>query len=158
MELRSAVLKTIEAVQGGWTVAAAHLGMSVNVLRNRAYETKGQSLSTEHKLALQDVSGKNYIIEALCTASGGTFVKLPDVEQVDNESIQLMFNQLYGEIGDHFKLFMEAITDDGVIDSRERKDLEAHGAVLHRKIEELQALMFAAYGRNVTSIREVAHA
>lgn len=162
MEIRTAVLKSIEAVPGAWTVAAAHLGMSPTVLRNRVYETKGWTLSTDHKLALQELSGQMFIIEALCTASGGTFVALPEAGAIDSESVQLMFNELYGEIGIHFKLFIEAIRD-GKISAAERKDLQAHGAELHRMVEQLQALMFSVYCRDTQTVRlahspaEVAH-
>lgn len=152
MEIRAAVLKTIEAVPGAWTVAAAHLGMSPTVLRNRAYETKGWTLSTEHKLALQELSGKQFIVEALCTASGGTFVMLPEAGQVDNDSVQLMFNEVYRGIGDHFKLFMDA-TKDGEIDGAERRNLQDHGAELHRMVEKLQALMFSVYCRHTNTVR-----
>src|SRR5471030_2548941 len=99
MDIRSAVLKMVDAVPGTWEVAAAHLGMTYNVLRNRVYETKGWSLSTNDKLALQELSGTTYFVEALASASGGTFVKLPETGQIANDSVQIMFNEMYAELG-----------------------------------------------------------
>jgi hypothetical protein len=152
MDLRKAVVKMVSAVNGGWTVAAAHLGMTENALRNRVYETKGQTLSTHDKLALQELSGTTHFVEALAAASGGTFVRLPDIGQIGNDSVQIMFNEMYSQLGEHFKLFMAAI-EDGVIDSVERTDIQAHGAELHRKVEQMQALMFSLYCRRTGTVK-----
>lgn len=151
MDLRKAVVRMVNAVNGGWTVAAAHLGMTENALRNRVYETKSQTLSTNDKIALQELSGTTLFVEALAAISGGTFVRLPDIGQIESESVQLMFNDMYVELGEHFKLFMAAI-EDGVIDSVERHDIQAHGADLHRKVEQLQALMFSLYCRRTGAV------
>lgn len=152
MDLRKAVVRMVNAVNGGWTVAAAHLGMTENALRNRVYETKGQTLSTNDKLALQELSGTTLFVEALAAASGGTFVRLPDIGQIGNDSVQLMFNEMYSQLGEHFKLFMAAI-EDGVIDTAERSDIQAHGAELHRKVEQMQALMFSLYCRHTGAVK-----
>lgn len=157
MDLRKAVVRMVNAVNGGWTVAAAHLGMTENALRNRVYETKGQTLSTNDKLTLQELSGTTLFVEALAAASGGTFVRLPEIGQHGSESIQLMFNEMYSELGEHFKLFMAAI-EDGVIDSVERTDIQAHGAELHRKVEQMQALMFSLYCRHTGAVKVAAAA
>lgn len=163
MDLRKAVVRMVNAVNGGWTVAAAHLGMTENALRNRVYETKGQTLSTNDKIALQELSDTKLFVEALAAISGGTFVRLPEIGQIGSESVQLMFNEMYAELGEHFKLFMAAIAGDGVIDTTERNDIEAHGAELHRKVEQLQALMFSLYCRRTKTVKvapaaEVEHA
>ena len=67
MGLRDAKLKMIAGVTGSWEVAAAYLGMTVNALRNRAYEVKGQVLTEDHCLALQALSGTTYYAEAIAT-------------------------------------------------------------------------------------------
>lgn len=146
MNLRKAVIRMVSAVNGGWTVAAAHLGMTENALRNRIYETRGQTLSTNDKLALQELSSTKYFAEAIAAASGGTFTRLPEIGKLETESVQLMFNQIHAQLGEHFKLFMAA-TADGVIDSAERADIQEHGAELHRNVAQLQALMFSLYCR-----------
>ena len=152
MDLRKAVVRMVNAVNGGWTVAAAHLGMTENALRNRVYETKGQTLSTNDKLTLQELSGTTLFVEALAAASGGTFVRLPEMGEIENESVQLMFNEMYAKLGNHFKLFMAAI-EDGVIDTTERSDIQAHGAELHRMVEQMQALMFSVYCRHTGAVK-----
>lgn len=144
MDIRSAVLKTINAVPGKWAVAAAHLGMTENALRNRAYETKGQSLDTDHKLALQQLSGATYFAEAVAAASGGTFVRLPAIDGLEYDSIQQQFNQNYAELGALFALFTEAVKD-GRIDQIEKAKLEGQVQQVHRKVETLRALIFSIY-------------
>jgi hypothetical protein len=153
MDVRSAVLKMVSGIDGKWVVAAAHLAMTENSLKNRAYETKGQSLSTDDALALQQLSGTTYFAEAIAAASGGTFVKLPDIGEVENDSIQQMFNQNYLEIGRLFDAFTAAIANDGEIDERERAQLESHGEALHRKTETLLALMFNVYCRRTSTVK-----
>ncbi|KQV78489.1 hypothetical protein ASD15_22005 [Massilia sp. Root351] len=161
MDVRKAVLKMIGTVNGSWTVAAAYLGMTENSLRNRAYETKGQALSTHDQLTLQELSGTTLFAEAIAVASGGTFVKLPGVDEIENDSIQAMFNQHYAELGVLFSTFTAAIGDDE-IDEDERAKLEAQGELLHRKTETLLALMFSVYCRHskalkLEPVREVAN-
>ncbi|SDH05530.1 MULTISPECIES: YmfL family putative regulatory protein [unclassified Duganella] len=152
MDVRSAILNLINAIPGKWVVAAAHLGMTENSLRNRAYETKGQSLSTDHALALQQLTGGTDFAEAIAVASGGTFVKLPEAGEIENESIQLLFNENYAELGKLFNAFIGAI-EDNKIDSNERQKLEALGAQLHRKTETLLAVMFSVYCPRANTVR-----
>lgn len=152
MELREAVLETIKHIPGGWNAAAGALGMSPTTLRQRAYETKGWVLHTDHKLTLQELAGRDFIIEALCAASGGTFVKLPELDAIENDSIHVLFNQSYAEIGSLFNTFTAAV-EDGVIDDRERAALEAHGQALHRKVEQLLALTFSVYCRHTNTVK-----
>lgn len=144
MELRDAKLKMISKVTGAWEVAAAYLGMTVNALRNRAYEVKGQVLSEDHCLALQTLSGTTYYAEAIATASGGVFVKLPDDLSCENEVLMKKFNDLYTELGTFSRDFSEAINDDK-IDERERELLEGDAARMHKVLAELAALMFRIY-------------
>lgn len=151
MDVRRAVLRMIAAIGGKWVVAAAHLGMTENSLKNRAYELKGQSLSTDDALALQQLSGTTFFAEAIAAASGGTFVKLPNIDKSTNDSIQQLFNQNYAEIGRLFESFTAAAAD-GVIDDHERAQISAHGQALHRKIEMLMALMFSVYCRHTHAV------
>jgi len=144
MEIRGSNLKMIAAVNGSWDVAAAYMGMSVNSLRNRAYEVKGQTLTTEHSLSLQRLSGTTHFAEAIAIASGGTFVKLPDVITDGNEDVHRKFHELYEELGTYSHHFMAA-TSDNEIDPTERADLTQIADAMHKTISELQALIFRVY-------------
>ncbi|MET3135286.1 hypothetical protein AAKU55_005594 [Oxalobacteraceae bacterium GrIS 1.11] len=147
MELRSAILKIIGAINGSWDVASAYVGLTPAALRNRAYEVKGQALSTEHSLALQALSQTTYFAEAIAAASGGTFVKLPTDLSLDNELLNKKFHDLYAELGTFSQHFTEATADDE-IDKRERADLTAIADEMHKTISELLALTFRIYCRD----------
>lgn len=147
MELRSSILNMVSSITGTWDVAAAYLGMTTNALRNRAYQVKGQALSTEHAMALQSLSGTTLFAEAIAAASGGTFVKLPDDTSMDNDILIKKFHELYAELGAFSQRFAEATADD-VIDRRERADLDAIAKKMHKVLAELLALTFRIYCRD----------
>lgn len=154
MDVRTAVLRMIASIDGGWPVAASQLGMTEAALRNRAYGTKGQSLAEVDKFALQNLSQTTWYAEAVATASGGTFVKLPEIDAIENDSIQAMFNQNYADLGKLFTLFTEAVAD-GEIDDVERARLQSQGEELHRKTEMLLAVMFSIYCRQTSTVKLV---
>lgn len=153
MDHRKAVIKMVTAVNGGWTVAAAHLGMTENALRNRVYETKGQSLSTNDKIALQELSSTTYFVEALAVTSGGTFVKLPGIDEMENDSIQKLFAENYRELGRLYDAYTSAVEDDEITDA-EMARMESHVNLVHQRTAMLKALIPRLY-RRTTGSREV---
>lgn len=154
MGIREALMKMVPMVQGSWQVAAAYLGMSENALRNRVYEVKGQMLSTEHALALQELSGTSLFTDAVCRRSGHVAVPIPQVEFVENESIQEKFNELYTRVGDMFAEFRKA-TQNGEIDQDEHDRLVELGDKLHRDNAQLLALMFSIYCKDSRTVKNV---
>lgn len=155
MGIRNAVLQIIGSVSGTWAVSAAYLGMSEAALRSRVYENKGWQLSTRDALSLQQMSGTTHFAEAIAIESGGTFVKLPGMDEIENDSIQALFNQNYAELGALFSTFTAAI-GDGEIDDAERALLQAKGEQLHRKTETLLALIFSVYCRHNKTVGQPA--
>lgn len=145
MELRQAKLNMIEAIPGGWDAAAYYLGMTTNALRNRVYEVKDQKLSDEKSLALQVVSKTTHYADAVAHASGGVFVRLPDVE-CENEDLMKKFNELYVHLGNFSRDFDAALSDDGVIDKREESILDRDVQQLQKAVAEVFALMLRVYG------------
>lgn len=147
MEIRKAYLSMIKAFQGGWDAIAPALGMSRDALENRIYERKGQGVLVETAMQMQKFSGTTFFAQAVAAESGGTFVKLPDMDHVDNDDILAKMNELHIELGQWSQKFAEA-TRDGEIDNRERADLSAIVDEMHRTINELKALTFRAYCRD----------
>ena len=123
---------------------AAALGMSRDALENRIYERKGQSVLTETDLQMQAFSGTSHFAEAIAAISGGTFVKLPCVEQIDNDSLLAKFNDLHAEIGVLSKQFNE-FTRDNELDNGEQVKISATRDAIHQKTQELLALIFRLY-------------
>lgn len=123
------------------------LAMSRDAVENRVYERKGQGVLVETALAMQSFSGTTLFAEAIATASGGTFVKLPADVSGKNDILMNKFQELYTELGQFSKDFAEATADD-VIDKGERKMLEADGARLHKVVAELMGLTIRIYCPN----------
>lgn len=121
--------------------------MTESALDNRVYERKGQAFTVRESLRMQQISGTTRFAEEVAVASGGTFVKLPEVDHVDNESLLAKFNLLYAQVGELSSEFA-ADTKNGEIEPDERVRLEAIGKRLHRSVEELLALTFQVYCRD----------
>lgn len=144
MELRAAAQHMIKSFPGGWTAMAAAMGLSPAGLENRVYERKGQSLSVHESLQMQAFADTSHFAEAIAAASGGVFLKLPELGDIDNEELLAKFNRLYAELGRLSARFSEA-TADGVIDGRERAELKGIGDQVHKIIEELLFLTFRLF-------------
>jgi hypothetical protein len=145
MEMRKAHVDMIKAYPGGWDAMAAALGMSRASLENRLYERKGQGLLGDTSLQIQAFSGTTLYAEAVATASGGTFVLLPDVGECGNDAVLRKFQELYADLGTFSAHFAEATADD-VINAAERKILASDVARLHRVIAQIQELAIKVYG------------
>jgi hypothetical protein len=147
VDLRKARLGMIRAFPGGWDSMAAALGMTRQALENRVYERKGQSLLTETDLQMQALSDTNFFAIAVARLSGGTYVKLPRLDNVGRAELLEKFNELYAELGSLSQTFKGAIDDDE-IDRGERVSIETTADKMHRTLEELLAVMFRVYCRH----------
>lgn len=144
MDIRQSYLAMIRAFPGGWDAMVGALGMSRDALENRIYERKGQGVLVETALQMQKFSATTRFAEAVCVASGGTFLKLPTDLSMDNELLQGKLNELTVEWGNLVRDYT-AFTADDQIDKRERAVLEANAARMHKVLGELMALMFRVY-------------
>ncbi|MEO7579931.1 MAG: YmfL family putative regulatory protein [Massilia sp.] len=146
MKLRESYLAMIKAMSGGWDAMCGALAINRDYLENRVYERKGTVLSVETALAMQSFSRTTYFAEAVATASGGTFLKLPiEADGCANEDIFKKFRELAVQMGTLTKDFEDAIAGDDTIDKRERAKLEADEALMHKILAEMVALMKRVY-------------
>jgi hypothetical protein len=120
--------------------------MSESSVDNRIYERKGQEFTVRQALRLQDISKTTWFAEVIAKMSGGTFVKLPDVDHIGNEDLLNKFMEIQTEFGELSKTFAEA-TEDGRITDKERTDLESIRDDMHRSLTELTGLMFRIFCR-----------
>jgi hypothetical protein len=151
VQIRKAYLNMIKAFQGGWDAISPALGMSRDALENRIYERKGQGVLVETAMQMQKFSGTTLFAQAVAAESGGTFLKLPDVDHIDNDSILGKMNELHVELGLWCQKFGDA-TKDGEIDLRERADLSAVVDEIHRTLDEMRALTFRVYCKDNASV------
>jgi hypothetical protein len=145
VSLRKAYQSMIKAI--GLPDMAMLMEMSESSLDNRVYERKDQQFTVRQALRMQDISKSTFFAEAVAVESGGTFVKLPDMDHIDNDSLLAKFNELYAEIGQLSAEFAEA-TKDGEIDDREQARLDAEGADVCRTVQELLVLSYRVYRRD----------
>jgi hypothetical protein len=130
----------------GMPDTAMLMEMSESALDNRVYERKNQGFTVRESIRLQQISCTTKFAEEIASISGGTFVKLPEIESIGNDDLLSKFNALHAQIGRLSQRFSEA-TEDGEVDKRERTDLAAIGDEIHRATQELLALTFRIYCR-----------
>jgi len=147
VDIKKSYLAMIKAFPGGWDAIAGALGMSRDAIENRIYERKGQGVLVETALQIQKFSGTTHFAEAVAAVSGGTFVKLPEVE-VENVDLLKKFNELYAKLGSFSSEFNQATADDQ-IDPREEARLRAGADEMQKTISELVALMMRVYAMPV---------
>lgn len=137
----------IRAMSGGWGAMCGALCLSRNALENRVYERNGSGVLVETAMMMQKLSGTTYFADAVACASGGTFIKLPDLAPGDNEPIANKFHALYRELGELSKNYTDAVADDKITPA-ERKILKANVARLHKVLQELLGLTFQTFCEN----------
>lgn len=145
MDIKKSYLAMIKAFPGGWDAMTGALGMTRNALENRIYEKKGQGVEVELALTMQSFAGTTHFAEAVAIQSGGVFLKLP--ADLDHRNVDLgkKWRELNVRIGELAVTFDRAIEGDEEIDAKERRELEAVAADMHRTIAEWLALSFRVY-------------
>lgn len=153
MDIRQAFLKMISSFPGGWDGLPAAMGLTRAALQNRVYSIKGQSVSIDQALLMQTLTGQTAFAEAVAELSGGTFVRLPDVDELDNAELINKFNELYKALGKLSEQFSE-YTADGVIDSREKSNLKSTGNQIHSALQNMLACTFRLYSQDETRVQD----
>jgi hypothetical protein len=144
MGIRDSYVEMISKFTDGWEGACKVLGFTRPALTNRVYNNKGSTMSVELAMTMQALSDTTLFAEAIAEASGGTFIKLPDAEFSDDDSIHEKFHQLHAHLGKLSYAYSEAIKD-GEIDKRERADLKAIKKDIHKTLQEWLAITFTVY-------------
>lgn len=126
-----------------------------NALRNRVRQIGGQVVPLGMAVEMEAISGRADITQAMCRRAGGTFVKLPQVEQMDNEELLVKFNDLIAALG-KFSQVHNDITADGVLDRDEKRLMHAKGHRVQSLIAEIMAVTELLFGECEGDAREVA--
>lgn len=142
--MRRTYQKMIRAYPGGWDAMAVAMGMSVAGLENRVYERKNQQITVHDAMQMQAFSQSTYFAEAVAFLSGGTFVRLPDIGQIGNDELLTKFQELQVHLGELSGTFIVA-TADGVVDRKEKTELDAIAADVHKTLSELMAITYRVY-------------
>lgn len=132
--LVGAIKKTITDLPGGYAEAAEWIGVTENSLFNRLRSDGDQIFPLGWALVLQRAGGFNHIADAVCRASDGAFIPLPDIEEVVNGDINQRLLEAIEQITRYSQQVREAI-EDGVIETHERTAIDDE---LYRVITKLQ--------------------
>ena len=145
--LRSTYVRMCQAFPGGTAAMAAALGYTVDALRNRIYERKGQCINVDDALMMQDLSGTKLFANEIAQQSGGVFLEVIPPTTLERAEILTEFNQLVQSLGELSREYELSIRD-GKINLDEKKALKQRAYVIHKQVELLLAISFAIYSTN----------
>ena len=139
---RQAVCAVIGEYPGGRDCAAARLGLTVKKFDNHAYENAGsRPLNDEQIYQLEQDTGTTHLPSYVCHLYGGVFVKLDDVEALDNTEL---YARTVNTAAKRAKvdLLIAAALEDGVITEHELEGIiAAHHAHIAARHEEVGAVI-----------------
>ncbi|EPG4957798.1 MAG: YmfL family putative regulatory protein [Citrobacter sp.] len=142
--LVGAIKKTITELPGGYAEAAEWLGVTENALFNRLRADGDQIFPLGWAMVLQRAGGSNHIANAIARHSNGVFVPLADVEEIENGDINQRLMESVEWIGKHSQ-FVRKATADGVIDEKERAQIEENSYQVMAKWQEHLTLLFRVF-------------
>lgn len=145
--LRSTYVRMCQAFPGGTAAMAAALGYTVDALRNRIYERKGQCVNVDDALMMQDLSCTKLFANEIAQQSGGVFLEVIPPTTLERAEILTEFNQLVQSLGELSREYELSIRD-GKINLDEKKALKQRAYVIHKQVERLLAISFAIYSTN----------
>ncbi|MFJ2456406.1 YmfL family putative regulatory protein [Pseudomonas protegens] len=139
---RAAVIAAANAVSGGLACAAAFLGEDFKRFKNRIYESAGvKPLTDDEVCALETESRTTFLPDYLCAMYGGVFVRLPDVEALDNVDMHQRSLRTAVKRGWVDQMIALAL-EDGEIDAVEAKEIFAlHAKHMAARHEEVKAVI-----------------
>lgn len=133
---------------GGLKTLAARMDANYDVLRNKLNPNPTAEnrnvLTLKEAVKITDLANDNRILQAWASERDCILVQLPKVEECDNVELLAKFTQVLSDMGELAKTHSDAIAD-GVVNDREKHDLEQIAAHAHRHIQELLALTFRIY-------------
>lgn len=150
--LVAAIRRTIADLPGGYEEAAEILGLyksdnvttSTDPLYNRLRTNGDQIFPVGWALVLQSAGGSNHIANAVARHSGGLFLPMVDVGDIDNADINQRLMESIEWIGKHPQYIRKA-TADGVIDAAERAQIEENSYQVMTKWQEHLTLLFRVF-------------
>jgi len=142
--LVAAIKKTISSLPGGYAEAAEWLGVTEDSLFNRLRTGGDQIFPMGWAMVLQRASGTKHIADAISRQSNSVNVPLVDIEDVDNGDINQRLMESVEWIGKHSQYIRKA-TADGVIDEKERAQIEENSYQVMAKWQEHLTLLYRVF-------------
>ncbi|MEZ2603142.1 YmfL family putative regulatory protein [Kluyvera intermedia] len=142
--LVAAIKKSITDLQGGYAEAADWLGATENALFNRLRTDGDQIFPLGWAMVLQQAGGTHHVADAVAGHSGGVFVPLIELDDVDNADINERLLETMEWIGRHSQMIRGFIAD-GVIDEREKREINENSYQVMAKWQEHITLLFRVF-------------
>lgn len=127
---------------------SAMLGMTKSGLQNRIYGVKGQSLSIDDALLMQQFTGRTDFAQAVARESGGVFVKIPEdvfCAEIADEEISACFIRLMAGSGRLAEEWQQAV-EDGKVSRTEQEILRRCFSRIARDAAAILELTERFYG------------
>lgn len=142
----NAVRKTIADLPGGYEEAHTWLGSKVTTdsIFNRLRTNGDQMFPINWGIVLQKAGGSYHIAHAVARASGGVFVPLHDVEDVDNGDINQRLLEAIEQITKYSQQIRVSI-EDGVIEPHERAAIDSELYEVIAKLQEHATLVYRVF-------------
>lgn len=141
-----AVRQTIADLPGGYEEAHTWLGSKItsDSLFNRLRTNGDQMFPLGWAIVLQKAGGSHHVAHAVARASGGVFVPLNDVEEVDNSDINQRLLEAIEQITSYSQQIRVAI-EDGVIEPHERAAIDDELYLAISKLQEHSTLVYRVF-------------
>ncbi len=141
-----AVRQTIADLPGGYEEAHTWLGSKItsDSLFNRLRTNGDQMFPLGWAIVLQKAGGSHHVAHAVARASGGVFVPLNDVEEVDNSDINQRLLEAIEQITSYSQQIRSAI-EDGVIEPHERAAIDDELYLAISKLQEHSTLVYRVF-------------
>lgn len=153
--LVAAIRKTISSLPGGYDEAPEWLGkkeadnptgVTTQSLFNRLRTDGDQLFPFGWAMLLQQASGNHFVANAVAKESGGVFVPLPDVDDIDNDDINNRLMEAISAIGQYCDYIKQAISD-GEVDEAEKEQIDSNLYNATAKLQEHASLVYRVFCR-----------
>lgn len=141
VSLRRAVHNAISGLPGGFTTAAAHLGLRQQDLRNRVAESqKGtHHVNLRHLEELIDLTGDERIAQSVAALFNGVFLPCPAFSDLPDDGVILDdMLSVMESVGRYGRSLRESL-GDGDIDDGEWHQLSMAAQEIFRAVQLIQA-------------------
>ena len=139
---REVMVEAASAFPGGQPCAAACLGINPKRLKNQIYDGVGcVPLSDEQIHVLESQVGTTHLPDYICAMYGGIFVRLPDVEDLDNVDLHHRSLNTMAKRGMVDQMIVEALKSGEIDDSEAQEILALHAKHMAARHEEVKAVI-----------------
>ncbi|MDQ9129719.1 YmfL family putative regulatory protein [Serratia fonticola] len=151
--LVASIRKCISALPGGYDEAPEWLGkkeqgdtkgVTKDSLFNRLRTDGDQIFPLGWAMVLQRAGGTYHVAHAVARASGGIFIPMPELEEIDNADINQRLIEAFEQIGRYSQEVKKAI-EDGVIDPSEQAAITDELYLTIAKLQEHSTLVFRVF-------------